>query len=171
MIMTDLWEPRSSIAIRFKASGRNSLFCIPFVRCVAILPFILVMSNLANADMVRGLENYLKMLKGETKMESLSPMERLEILEIHERLSGFGTTSMPVGACRSVIESQIEGEFTGWDGGTIFKLSNGQIWEQTSYSYTYHYAYMPEVTIYPSGGYCNLKVEGLDDTITVRRLR
>ena len=35
----------------------------------------------------------------------------------------------------SVIESQIDGEFHGWDGETIFKLTNGQIWQQAEYGY------------------------------------
>ncbi|HHT9138744.1 MAG TPA: hypothetical protein ACFYEK_16055 [Candidatus Wunengus sp. YC60] len=43
-----------------------------------------------------------------------------------------------------VIESHIEGDFEGWEGETIFKLDNGQIWQQSSYDYTYHYAYHPE---------------------------
>jgi hypothetical protein len=49
---------------------------------------------------------------------------------------------------KTVIESSIDGEFKGWDGSTIFKLSNGQIWQQSSYAYMYHYAYNPPVLIY-----------------------
>ena len=30
----------------------------------------------------------------------------------------------------SVIESKIDGEFEGWEGDTIFKMMNGQIWQQ-----------------------------------------
>jgi hypothetical protein len=44
----------------------------------------------------------------------------------------------------SVIESRIDGEFEGWEGDTIFKLENGQIWQQSSYAYTYHYSYRPK---------------------------
>ena len=43
------------------------------------------------------------------------------------------------GGCGDVIESQIEGTFNGWTGETVFKLTNGQIWQQASYAYTYHY--------------------------------
>jgi hypothetical protein len=71
----------------------------------------------------------------------------------------------------AVIESQIDGEFEGWDGDTIFKLVNGQIWQQSSYHYHYHYAYMPRVTIYRSGTGYKMKVEGVDQTISVQRLR
>jgi len=70
-----------------------------------------------------------------------------------------------------VIESRIEGDFEGWEGETIFKLDNGQIWQQSSYAYTYHYAYRPEVLIYKTGGGYKMKVEGVDETIYVRRLK
>jgi hypothetical protein len=70
-----------------------------------------------------------------------------------------------------VIESRIDGEFEGWEGETIFKLDNGQIWQQSAYAYTYHYAYRPEVLIYKSGGVYKMKVEDVEETITVERLK
>jgi hypothetical protein len=71
----------------------------------------------------------------------------------------------------SVIESQIDGEFNGWEGETIFKLTNGQIWQQASYDYTYEYAYMPEVVIYKAKGVYKMKVEDVEDTIEVVRIK
>jgi hypothetical protein len=70
-----------------------------------------------------------------------------------------------------IVESQIEGEFSGWDGETIFKLTNGQIWQQSSYAYTYSYKYRPKVLIFPSGGGFELQVEGMDQRIKVVRLK
>jgi len=75
------------------------------------------------------------------------------------------------GSCTPAIETTIDGEFHGWDGETIFKLSNGQIWQQSEYSYTYSYAYMPSVTIYSTQSGCAMKVEGEDETIHVKRLK
>jgi hypothetical protein len=46
-----------------------------------------------------------------------------------------------------VLESRIDGEFTGWSGETIFRLQNGQVWQQSSYAYRYKYAYSPRVVI------------------------
>ena len=69
-----------------------------------------------------------------------------------------------------LIESTIEGEFSGWDGDTIFKLSNGQIWQQDSYAYTYHYAFRPKVMIFKTNGAYKLKVDGVAGTIFVKRL-
>jgi len=131
---------------------------------------LLGMSHPASADVIRGLENYLLILKGQKKLDSLSPAEGREVLEIHSRLKGIGTGSAG-GGCDPVIESQIDGEFSGWEGETIFKLLNGQIWQQASYAYTYSYAFMPKVMIYPSGGTCNVKVEGVSGTISVKRLQ
>jgi hypothetical protein len=69
------------------------------------------------------------------------------------------------------IETQIDDTFNGWDGETIFKLSNGQIWQQSSYAYTYHYAYRPKVSIYKSGSVYRMTVENVDSTIQVKRLK
>lgn len=72
---------------------------------------------------------------------------------------------------KDVIESTIEGEFKGWDGSTIFKLTNGQIWQQTEYAYMYHYAYSPSVTIYESRDGIKMKVEDVEEIITVKKLK
>ena len=73
--------------------------------------------------------------------------------------------------CSPPVESKIDGEFEGWSGDTIFKLTNGQIWKQASYSYTYSYKYMPDVLIFASSGSCKMQVEGMGKTIEVKQLR
>jgi hypothetical protein len=70
-----------------------------------------------------------------------------------------------------VIETTIDGEFKGWDGSTIFKMTNGQIWQQSEYAYMYHYAYRPSVTIYESKDGIKMKVEDVDELITVKKLK
>jgi len=82
-----------------------------------------------------------------------------------------GDTALPsLLTTASVVESRIDGEFEGWSGETIFKLANGQIWQQSSYDYTYHYAYRPKVIIFRTAGGYKMKVDGVDDTIYVTRL-
>lgn len=71
----------------------------------------------------------------------------------------------------NAMETKIDGEFEGWDGETIFKMMNGSIWQQDSYAYTYHYAYMPDVIIYSKNGSTYMKVEGVRDEIRVKRIR
>jgi hypothetical protein len=80
-----------------------------------------------------------------------------------DRMSGASGTG--------AIETQVDGEFNGWEGETIVKLLNGQIWQQTEYHYEYHYAYMPKVLVYSAGGGYKMKVEGLSKAIGVQRLR
>jgi hypothetical protein len=75
----------------------------------------------------------------------------------------------PATASRGVIETKVDGDFEGWEGETIVKLANGQIWQQTDYHY--HYAFMPDVLIYPSGGGYKMKVEGVDRAVGVRQLK
>jgi hypothetical protein len=71
----------------------------------------------------------------------------------------------------TVIESSIDGEFHGWSGSTIFKLKNGQIWQQAEYDYDYEYDYEPDVTIYKTDEGYKMQVKGVDDTIGVKRLK
>jgi hypothetical protein len=81
------------------------------------------------------------------------------------------TSAVPKSSCTPAVESTISGEFTGWEGETIFKFDNGQIWQQAEYNYTYSYSYRPEVTIYQTSQGCRMKVEDEDETILVRRIR
>lgn len=71
----------------------------------------------------------------------------------------------------SVIESQIDGDYEGWEGETIIKLTNGQIWQQSEYYYTYHYAFMPKVMIFASGPGYKMKVDGVEKSVGVIRLK
>lgn len=69
-----------------------------------------------------------------------------------------------------VIESQIDGDFEGFEGETIAKLMNWQIWQQSEYWYHYHYSFMPKVLIYKQGGMYKMKVDGVDKSVGVIRL-
>jgi hypothetical protein len=81
------------------------------------------------------------------------------------------TPLAPRSGCSPAVESSISGEFEGWSGETIFKLENGQIWQQAEYDYDYDYEYNPDVTIYQTTGGCRMKVEGDDETIIVKRIK
>jgi len=71
----------------------------------------------------------------------------------------------------NIIESQIDGDFEGWEGETIVKLLNGQIWQQTEYYYQYHYSFMPKVFIFKTDYGYKMKVDGIDKAIGVARLK
>lgn len=92
------------------------------------------------------------------------PLICVQLVEPGRRSSSGGATS-------DVIHSHIDGDFEGWEGETIFKLDNGQIWQQSSYAYMYHYAYHPEVMIINDGETWKMKVEDVDEMIEVTRLK
>jgi hypothetical protein len=70
-----------------------------------------------------------------------------------------------------VIESRIDGEFEGWEGETIFKLTNGQVWQQTDFQIKIAIKLMPKVLIYKTGSNYKMQVEGIEKSITVKRLK
>jgi len=71
----------------------------------------------------------------------------------------------------STVESRIDGEFNGWTGDTLFKLTNGQIWQQAEYNYKYVYKYSPKVKIVNTSSGWIMTVEGVDKSIKVKRLQ
>lgn len=83
----------------------------------------------------------------------------------------YVTAPQPIVASTTVIVSRIAGTFEGWSGNTLFRLENGQLWEQASYDYRFHYAYRPRVTIVRCSRGYRMLVDGFDETILVRRIR
>ncbi|MBI5376372.1 MAG: hypothetical protein HZA77_13145 [Candidatus Schekmanbacteria bacterium] len=76
--------------------------------------------------------------------------------------------SIPVRRADNIIESCIDGEFNGWMGESVYKLVNGQKWQQSSYKYQYKYSYMPQVIIYQTRSGYKMLVAGT--TAYVRKL-
>ena len=68
-----------------------------------------------------------------------------------------------------IIESQIESDFNGAEGESVYELTNGQTWEQSRYMYNYHYAYRPKVRIVREGSEHVMYVQGMTRGIPVRR--
>jgi uncharacterized coiled-coil protein SlyX len=128
---------------------------------------------------VDDLEDELKKAKDETAEleEKVSDLEE-QLSEVkhfdNDGFIGQGYSSSSSGGVTytgNAITTKIDGEFNGWDGETIFKMMNGTIWQQSSYNYTYHYAYMPDVIIYKKGGTYYMKVEDVDDEIQVTQIK
>ena len=68
------------------------------------------------------------------------------------------------------VRSRIDGEFNGYDGDALFKLVNGQVWQQKRHRYKYRYAYMPAVRIYRDGAKYMMEVACMDEPIEVVRI-
>lgn len=99
--------------------------------------------------------------------------DKLRIYIIDMFLKGIEEGKKQIASAQlpNVIESQIDGNFEGWEGETVVKLMNGQIWQQSEYYYHYHYAFMPKVLIYKSSGVYKMKVEGIKKTVRVIQLK
>jgi hypothetical protein len=69
------------------------------------------------------------------------------------------------------IKSNYVGEFTGWDGDTIFRLENGQVWQQAEQGRMSWRAENPEVTISRGMfGVYRLSVKGVNKKVKVKRI-
>ena len=69
------------------------------------------------------------------------------------------------------IKSTYVGEFTGWDGDTVFRLENGQVWQQAEQGRMSWKAENPEVTISRGMfGVYRLSVKGVNKKVKVRRI-
>ncbi len=73
---------------------------------------------------------------------------------------------------RDDIELTIDGEFTGWSGNTIFRMTNGQVWKQIGEgSYRYN-ADSPTVRMEPKSlGSWKMYVEGVSRGVKVKRIK
>ncbi len=70
-----------------------------------------------------------------------------------------------------VVESHIISDFDGLNHGNIYKLANGQIWEQTEYWIWVWVWVNPKVLIWKDGASYKMKVEGIDHRVSVTRLK
>ena len=67
--------------------------------------------------------------------------------------------------------SRIYGSTTGYHQYAVFKLENGQVWQQSEYHYQYHYAYQPEVRLFRYGTQQMLEIGGTLQAVSVIRVR
>ncbi len=67
--------------------------------------------------------------------------------------------------------SNIDGSFQGFQHGSMFRLLNGQTWEQTSFHRAPASMATPEATIFDSNGNWMMRVDGMSATVYVRRIK
>ena len=68
------------------------------------------------------------------------------------------------------IRSQLVGAFNGYNDGAIFRLANGQVWQQRRYNYKYKYKYRPKARIYQAQGRWLMEFDCMDEPIEVVRV-
>ena len=86
-------------------------------------------------------------------------------------LSAPTSYALAGGIGAQAYQGQIDGEFNGWEGETIYRLMDGRVIQQSQYHYHYHYAYSPRVIIYNDGGYKIHIVSDNDQDVGIRFLR
>jgi hypothetical protein len=67
-----------------------------------------------------------------------------------------------------VVKSTFKNDFNGWEGQTVFKLDNGEVWEQDEYESYSNNSYQHEALIYNSGLDYRLQVDG--NSIAVKKV-
>lgn len=150
---------------------------IVLLLAILISPFALSQNTPVTLDRLVPIER-----QKELGLDTLTPGQRAGVVKLLQEVYQLGrqadskpaapvTRAAPRTAPSSVIETQIDGDFEGWEGETIVKTINGQIWQQTEYHYHYHYAFMPKVLIYPGNGGYKMKVDGTDKAVGVQLLR
>jgi hypothetical protein len=83
----------------------------------------------------------------------------------------FTTARRSVVPSSGIIESNIDGEFKGWEGRTVIRLTNGQVWQQNDLQLYLYLAIMPKVIIISTPGGHKAKVEGVSMSVGVTQLR
>lgn len=66
-----------------------------------------------------------------------------------------------------VASGKVVSDFDGFEDGNVYELSDGSIWQQTSFDYKYSYKYQPTMLIASVGGQFYAFVEGIDGKATV----
>lgn len=136
----------------------------------AVKPVLLVKPGIGGFEPVEGLSIGNHWNKDEVIPVALTEpgINGFSAINFSDAIDTGSTSATP---SASIIESQIDGDFNGWEGETIIRLTNGQIWQQSSYHYEYHYAFMPKVLIYKTGGAYKAKVDGTETSVSVIRLK
>jgi hypothetical protein len=71
----------------------------------------------------------------------------------------------------NIIESMIVSKFEGLNTGNLYKLANGQVWEQVE-PWVWVWIWVnPSVMIYSTSGGYKMKVENIDHPVLVRRIK
>lgn len=91
---------------------------------------------------------------------------------ISNRAEEFGFENERLKKDTTEVVAYYDGEFTGWSGGTLFKLDNGQVWKQSQSGRVYYVKDRPKITIKRGAfGSYRLAVEGLNRTVRVKRVK
>ncbi len=122
------------------------------------------------------------MSNSEFEAAGLSQLTEKQLQRLNQWLARYTATEASIVKANSktvkkiqkeeTIKARIIGEFNGWDGDTVFKLDNGQVWRQRIKSR--HDASMnsPEVVITKNWlGHYRLKIQETGRSVAVERVK
>jgi hypothetical protein len=110
----------------------------------------------------------------ETPNKPVAQKQQASSVSGNETQSEFGDETMPNADSDpkpDQITSRIIGEFSGWNGRTVFELENGQVWQQSSNGLLIVKLTNPRVTIKKATFSYKLSVEGYNASVSVRRVK
>ena len=106
------------------------------------------------------------------ELRALSSWVRAHSLQVAELARTAALNPEPAPSANpGMMETRMAGDFTGWDGGTVFEFVNGQVWRQSSFGTLNQYVRSPKVSLVATGSGWRLQVEGVPQSIYVRRIR
>lgn len=70
-----------------------------------------------------------------------------------------------------VCKSRVLGEFRGYQGGRVYRLENGEVWQQERNKFEFVYRENPGCLILSIGFDCFLDVEGTSTMVRIRRVQ
>lgn len=71
---------------------------------------------------------------------------------------------------RLITEDELSGACCGWDGATVFRLSNGEVWQQCAFRARRLYLSCPEIRVWRCAGKHWLEVAGVGEILPVERV-
>ena len=101
----------------------------------------------------------------------ICPNKNILIINDKELDIEYLSSGSVVNGNASVVKSYIDGEWGGWQGDTIVKLMNGQIWEQFGLHLSLSLGLGNEVLVYQEYGTWYMQVEGEDEAVAVIRIK
>lgn len=117
------------------------------------------------------IEGLMTFYRGDSRaMKSLSTLLdllRLQLSSLPEDPAADETGGFP----GKSIQSRIDGNFNGWEGDTVVKLENGQVWQQVDFKFKFAFKFRPKVLVFRDGGNYYMIIEGVNDKIKVRQIR
>jgi len=148
------------------------------------VPVVVIRLSLTalNAQSAENLQD--KMTAEEFRSAGLHRLSSSELAYLNQWLApatpaevvSFGEEQLPPAAPDAEasdlkIATRIKGKFTGWDGRTIFRLVNGQVWQQRQAGKYAYRAESPEVILKRGNFGYYLKIVSTRLQIPVKRLK